>query len=526
MRCLNPGGPLSKYCENGFLPTMASMKLKRPRAPFFNEPWCPWIRIHGERIGYLYDNEYIAPKPQFSSELMTKIKHAFSKAGFYHDIYIRKPWNFLWKVIVKQSGMPPLNVNTEQRIPVTIEKIATDLLIIGNEPSAIIVANEAASRRSLSSLLIIDKKPNTSNQNTDNMAKLDSEVYVLENTNYLGRFEDGYLAVNRNKRVTYIIEAKTILFSTGTRETFPIFENNDLPGIISSDLAEELVEYGCIKGKETITLLARGGKWKRTAEKLIKINPETRIFYFGKMPKDVQIEVTNINIGSEVIAKGYPKVNNIIIADKSAKHTVPTDIVVIAMHRQPNIEPLLQHGLEPAYSESLESITVNTLPGGKTGIEGVYALGEVTGTSENDLLEEAMIASDIIINKKIPNESEKYRLEEIQKNKGLVAFKEKIIENKPPFMLTTSIKGMKFVCTCEDLTLEDIVISYERGFTTLEKIKRYSALGTGSCQGRLCQYNVAILLSYLKRVPLGSLGLIRQRPPLQPLEMKYLDQAL
>ncbi|MCE4617796.1 MAG: hypothetical protein F7C32_04355 [Desulfurococcales archaeon] len=64
-----------------------------------------------------------------------------------------------------------------------------------------------------------------------------------------------------------------------------------------------------------------------------------------------------------------------------------------------------------------------------------------------------------------------------------------------------------------DVTLEDVVKTYESGYASMEKLKRYTALGTGAEQGRFSAQISSIMLSHLKKIPLNRLGLFRSRPP-------------
>jgi sarcosine oxidase subunit beta len=50
------------------------------------------------------------------------------------------------------------------------------------------------------------------------------------------------------------------------------------------------------------------------------------------------------------------------------------------------------------------------------------------------------------------------------------------------------------VCRCEDVTVEELRAGLERGYRTIEELKRFTGLGTGPCQGKECMGHVAHLL--------------------------------
>lgn len=78
------------------------------------------------------------------------------------------------------------------------------------------------------------------------------------------------------------------------------------------------------------------------------------------------------------------------------------------------------------------------------------------------------------------------------------------------------------LCPCEDITVAEVADAIEDGYATLEDVKRYTGLATGSCQGKLC---VAPCLELLRRItgkdPV-ALGLITFRPPVEPVPLGLL----
>ncbi len=42
------------------------------------------------------------------------------------------------------------------------------------------------------------------------------------------------------------------------------------------------------------------------------------------------------------------------------------------------------------------------------------------------------------------------------------------------------------VCTCEDVTVDEVEHAIAKGFHDIESVKRYTGFGTGMCQGKQC----------------------------------------
>ncbi len=515
--------PFKEYCRNGFQPTNASMKLKRPRAPFTKKHWCPWIRIPSQEGGYLYPPyDYKPVKPGYSASFITKIKHSLSKAGFYHQYIIRKTWNHIWKTIVNQSGNPPLPIKSNTENNIEVEHIEPEILVIGGGKAGVTIANTLSSLLEKEILLIEEEKIGGHARYMEKIV-VNKEIIVMEDTSYLGFFDDGYLALSRTKNKLYKITPKIIVFATGARDALPVFENNDLPGIISSELALEMqYKYQCLERKR-IAVVGDGDWAKKIADSLSQKNNVILLTREHDGKKESNYEVLE---GIKTLkAKGYPRIQKISIITPNGKKEIEIDFLVVATARHPAIEPLLQHDLHPSYTATLNTITVESLPGGRTRIENVFVIGEVSGTPITLIEKEAeasayVIASDI---RSRPPDPKKYGIaKEIYAEKRLVPINKAIVKEKPSFWYDKRVNGLQFLCPCEDITLEDIVHTWNQGFDKLEKIKRYTALGTGPCQGKLCHITTILLLSYLTEKTIGEIGVFRQRPPLEPVEFTYL----
>jgi bacterioferritin-associated ferredoxin len=78
------------------------------------------------------------------------------------------------------------------------------------------------------------------------------------------------------------------------------------------------------------------------------------------------------------------------------------------------------------------------------------------------------------------------------------------------------------LCPCEDITRQEVLDAVAHGYQTMEDIKRYTGLATGSCQGRLCLGPCLELLVSATGRPAKELGLIRFRPPSDPVPLGLL----
>lgn len=81
------------------------------------------------------------------------------------------------------------------------------------------------------------------------------------------------------------------------------------------------------------------------------------------------------------------------------------------------------------------------------------------------------------------------------------------------------------MCPCEDIEREEVEGAIARGYTTLESLKRVTAVTTGPCQGKWClPATIRLLAEATGRDP-ATLGTITHRPPLLPTPLGALARS-
>jgi thioredoxin reductase len=78
------------------------------------------------------------------------------------------------------------------------------------------------------------------------------------------------------------------------------------------------------------------------------------------------------------------------------------------------------------------------------------------------------------------------------------------------------------VCRCENITVGDIKQSLDHGGRDLYGVKLRTRTGMGSCQGRYCMINTALLIAQHIGVPVDETGIHSVRPPLSPVRLKNI----
>lgn len=87
------------------------------------------------------------------------------------------------------------------------------------------------------------------------------------------------------------------------------------------------------------------------------------------------------------------------------------------------------------------------------------------------------------------------------------------------------MRDRTIVCPCEDVELHEIREAIDRGYASLETLKRSTAVTTGPCQGKWClNATIRILAEATDRDP-GELGGITHRQPVRGVPLAALAGA-
>lgn len=79
-----------------------------------------------------------------------------------------------------------------------------------------------------------------------------------------------------------------------------------------------------------------------------------------------------------------------------------------------------------------------------------------------------------------------------------------------------------YVCRCEEVTLAEIDEWIDRGYDTVEELKRILRVGMGPCQGRGCQDILMREIAKKTGKPLTEIVPATVRPPVKPIKIGLL----
>jgi NADPH-dependent 2,4-dienoyl-CoA reductase/sulfur reductase-like enzyme len=96
----------------------------------------------------------------------------------------------------------------------------------------------------------------------------------------------------------------------------------------------------------------------------------------------------------------------------------------------------------------------------------------------------------------------------------------------PPDWVRTVTDDL-IVCRCEEVTAGDLrACAQATGAGELNRLKAFSRVGMGRCQGRMCGAAAARLLADAAGCELAAVGRLRGQPPIKPVPVGVLADAL
>lgn len=221
----------------------------------------------------------------------------------------------------------------------------------------------------------------------------------------------------------------------------------------------------------------------------------------------------------KVSTDGYPIPNT--------ESNLKVDSICCAYGFTPSVALTLHLGCEHVYDSNLGAYVPWHDEHMHTSLPGVFVAGDVTGAGGKPLadlqgvlagisaLEQLRILTTDSANKRRTQLIAAVRRE--QRFSRWLWSRYRIRED-----LLALVDDETVICRCENVTAGDIKRSLDQGGRDLYGVKLRTRLGMGSCQGRYCMMNAAMLISQQTGGLVNQTGIPSVRPPLTPTKLKYI----
>jgi sarcosine oxidase subunit alpha len=473
--------------------------------------------------------------------------------GFYYKTFMRpqKLWMTYEHFIRKAAGLGSAPVEADEDSYDRLNQHC-DVLVVGAGPAGLVAAREAA--RSGARVIIADEQsefggsllgasPHVDQQPAaDWLAQIVKELNEFANVQRLprstvfGYYDHNFLAIverrtdhlgisaeSGTRQRLHRVRARQVVLATGAIERPLVFAHNDVPGVmLASSVATYVNRYAVLPGNKLLLFTSNDDAYQ-TAINWHKAGREVVAVVDSRMAPggDLNQTMADLNIqlycGHGVIeVVGKKRVKAAVIAPLSVDGSsiigqtlrLDCDLVACSGGWSPVIHLSSHTGTRPQWSDQVmgfvpgESVQQERSAGaarGTYGLTGCLEEGAAAGAKA------ALAAGfgDGVVEFTAPVADE--ASQEPQQPLFLV-----------PHSKPTSRAPSQFVDFQLDVTAAGIELAAREGYESVEHVKRYTALGFGTDQGKLGNINGLAILSKALGQTIAETGTTIFRPSYTP----------
>ncbi|PWQ99505.1 sarcosine oxidase subunit alpha [Leucothrix pacifica] len=466
--------------------------------------------------------------PNADNDMMSLVGKLGGRAmppGFYYKtfMYPQSMWETYEKFIRKAAGFGRSSLESDVDIYDNINQHA-DVLIVGGGPaglSAALAAAQSGARVILAdeqsefggSLLHSSAQINmlpAADWVKDTVAELSTydNVILLPRSTVNGYHDHNFLTIHERcsdhlgdrsplgkvRQRMHRIRAKWVVLATGAHERPLVFANNDLPGVmLASAVSTYVRRYAVAPGSKLVLMTTNdyayqsAFDWADAGREVVAIvdtrtNPDSECVFVAKS------RGIKVITGTAVIeAKGSKRVTGAMIAPLNETgdqltgdaQLLECDLIASSGGWSPAIHLSCHTGSRPVWSDE----AVGFLPGDT--IQKQLTAGAVNGSYSLDAClkegtEQGLAAA----------RNAGFEVEDV-----VMPVSAPVSEGKPmalfhiPHSKATSRAPKQFVDFQNDVTAAAIELATREGFESIEHVKRYTAMGFGTDQGKTGNIN-------------------------------------
>lgn len=325
---------------------------------------------------------------------------------------------------------------------------------------------------------------------------------------------------NQPRQRLHKIRAKQILLATGSIERPLVFGNNDLPGVFTLSAAQTYLNRYGVRIGERILLCATHDGVYQTAQDLANAGAMVEVADVREeiaLPKDFPAQIKIYQGFGIAAVSGERCVSGATLYHPKSGEKILLDVDAVASGggETPTLHLYCHDTSRPEWREEIYAFAIpDTFSASKKGICGI---GAVTGKIgwQAALSQTAQTVNDV--------------LADFSKSTALIP--PKTSDTAPQAMAKmvrladTCAEGhgaKAFVDYQNDVTAHDIEIAVRENYQNIEHVKRYTAFGFGTDQGKLTSTNSFILTARALNIPVSEVSTTTYRPAYTPVSFGAL----
>jgi sarcosine oxidase, subunit alpha len=495
------------------------------------------------------------PSVEFDISAINGFASRLLPAGFYYKTFMwpKSFWMGYERIIRNAAG---LGRAPSQPDPDTYDKMHehADVLVIGAGPAglaAALAAGRSGARvilaeqetepggRLLCETELIDGKPAQ-----DWIAKVTAElesmpdVRILNRTTAFGYYDHNYLGLVERRHINvakaiattserlWRVRAKQVVLATGAIERPLVFANNDRPGIMLAGALRSYVNrYGVAPGEKCVIFTNNDDAY-RSALALddagidivavvdLRVDPDSTLADAVRARDITVLDGWAVSAVTGTRAIKSVEVRQLSDDGKSVTgpaKTILCDVLGSSGGWNPVVHLHSQSGAKARFDETIQSFAPGTpvqaersagACAGAFGLDDALAQGHTAGKAA---------AKEAGFTASRHKQASAERIDEAPLKALWVV---------PAGDLDDPARGFgtkHFIDIHSDVTVADIELAAREGYTSVEHVKRYTAMGMGPDQGKTGNIpGMAVLAQTLHR-PIPEVGTTTFRPPFTPI---------
>ncbi|MGF6693434.1 sarcosine oxidase subunit alpha [Metapseudomonas resinovorans] len=485
--------------------------------------------------------------------ILGKVGGGMMPPGFYYKtfMYPQNLWLTYEKYIRKAAGLGRAPLEVDPDIYDHMNQYC-DVLVVGAGPAGLAAA--LAAGRSGARVILADEQEEFGGSLLDTRETLDGkpaaewvakviaeletlpEVTLLSRATVNGYHDHNFLTIHQRltdhlgevaphgqaRHRVHRVRAKRVVLAAGAHERPLVYSNNDVPGnMLAGSVSTYVNRYGVAPGRQLVLSTNNDYAyrvvldWLDAGQHVVAV-ADARSNPRGAWVEEARARGVRILTGSAVVeARGSKRVTGARICAidlKGHKVTSPGEVVdcdlIVSSGGYSPVVHLASHlGGKPTWREDIlafvpgEGFQKRYCAG---AVNGVFGLGDALADGFEAGAKAGAEAGFKVVEGSLPKT-------EKRKEEATVAL------FQVPHDKSTSRAPKQFVDLQNDVTSAGIELATREGFESVEHVKRYTALGFGTDQGKLGNINGLAIAARSMGISIAEMGTTMFRPNYTPV---------
>ncbi|BBT14435.1 MULTISPECIES: sarcosine oxidase subunit alpha [Pseudomonadaceae] len=495
--------------------------------------------------------------PSVNTDLMGilgKVGGGMMPPGFYYKtfMYPQNLWLTYEKYIRKAAGLGRSPTEVDPDIYDHLNQHC-DVLVVGAGPAGLAAA--LAAGRSGARVILADEQEEFGGSLLDTRETLDGkpaaewvakalaelaslpEVTLLPRATVNGYHDHNFLTIHQRltdhlgevaprgqaRHRVHRVRAKRVVLAAGAHERPLVYANNDVPGnMLAGAVSTYVNRYGVAPGRELVLSTNNDYAyrvvldWLDAGQKVVAV-ADARSNPRGAWVEEARARGVRILTGSAVVeCRGSKRVTGARICAIDVKghrvtspgEVVDCDLIVSSGGYSPVVHLASHLGGKPTWREDILAFVPSE--GGfqkrlcAGAVNGVFGLGDVLADGYEAGAKAAAEAGFKPVEGVVPKAAIRHE------EPTLALF-------QVPHDKSTARAPKQFVDLQNDVTAAGIELATREGFESVEHVKRYTALGFGTDQGKLGNINGLAIAARSMGISVAEMGTTMFRPNYTPV---------